>query len=98
MDANEMLSQLIIPDPCSMDWDQMSGDNRSRHCESCGNLVHDLTKLQPTEAAALLQSHSGASAAGFMSSQTEHLSSPTFRPCPGRRRLPSSSGSARSWR
>ncbi len=56
MDANEILRQMTIPNPCSVDWGQMRGDNRRRHCESCGKHVYDLTAMNPSEAAALLNS------------------------------------------
>ena len=56
MDANELLRQMTIIDPCSMDWDQMRGDARGRPCESCGKHVFDLTVMKPREAAALLNS------------------------------------------
>ena len=52
----ELLRQVTIPNPCSMDWDQMRGDNRTRHCETCGKHVHDLTAMKPSEAATLLNS------------------------------------------
>jgi hypothetical protein len=55
MDANELLTQITIPEPCSMDWETMRGDERTRHCEACGKHVHDLTKMKPAEAAALLE-------------------------------------------
>jgi hypothetical protein len=56
MDANKLLEQMLIPEPCSMDWDQMRGDDRSRHCEACGKRVYDLTAMKPSEAVALLSS------------------------------------------
>jgi hypothetical protein len=55
MDANTLLSQMEIPEPCPMDWDAMRGDSRARYCESCGKHVHDLTAMHSDEAAALLQ-------------------------------------------
>jgi hypothetical protein len=55
MDAGELLSQMTIPNPCSMDWDRMAGDERVRHCASCGKNVHDLTAMSADATAALLR-------------------------------------------
>jgi hypothetical protein len=57
MDANQLLSQMTIPNPCSMEWGGMRGDDRTRHCASCGKNVNDLTAMSADAAAALLQSN-----------------------------------------
>lgn len=59
MNPNEILRQVTIPKPCSMDWDRMRGDERSRFCDSCGKQVHDLTAMNAGQAAALLDSDAG---------------------------------------
>lgn len=43
-----------IPVPCPADWNEMTGDDRSRHCESCQKSVHHLSSLTQAEAEALL--------------------------------------------
>ncbi len=59
MDADEILRQMTIPNPCSMDWANMRGDERTRHCDSCGKQVHNLTAMESSEAAALLGARDG---------------------------------------
>ncbi len=54
MDADEVLGQLTIPTPCSMDWNRMSGDDRTRFCEACGKHVYNLIAMGPEETASLL--------------------------------------------
>jgi hypothetical protein len=56
MDAIELLRQMTIADPCCMGWNTMRGDEHKRHCESCGKHVYNFTAIQPSEAAALLNS------------------------------------------
>jgi len=55
MDANKLLGQMTIPNPCPMDWDAMRGDDRGRHCASCGKHVHNFTSMRPDEATAVLR-------------------------------------------
>ncbi len=59
MDADSLLKDYTIPDPCPMNWDGMDGDNRSRYCTACGKHVHDLTAVTPEVAAGLITSQSG---------------------------------------
>jgi hypothetical protein len=59
MDANKFLSRMTIPDPCSMDWDAMRGDERTRRCVSCRERVYDLTAMTSDEAAAVLHKQDG---------------------------------------
>jgi len=54
MDADAVLSQLTIPNPCPMDWDRMSGDDRVRYCAGCGKHVYNLTAMSPDETAFLI--------------------------------------------
>lgn len=55
MDANELLREMIMPDPCHQGWDTMPGDDRKRFCESCGKHVHNLTAMRPHEIVTLFQ-------------------------------------------
>jgi hypothetical protein len=59
MDANELLSRMTIQNPCSMDWSAMRGNERARHCESCGKRVYDLTAISSDEAATVLREQDG---------------------------------------
>lgn len=36
---------LDIPEPCSEDWNGLSGDERARHCKRCSKDVHNLSAL-----------------------------------------------------
>lgn len=47
--------QLHIAEPCTADWEQMSGDERRRFCGQCQRHVHDLNQLTETEALDLLE-------------------------------------------
>lgn len=37
---------LDIPEPCTEDWQSMSGDERSRHCQRCDKSVHNVSELR----------------------------------------------------
>ena len=45
--------ELHIAEPCSADWDQMTGDDRKRFCSSCTKHVHNVSELTEGEARAL---------------------------------------------
>ena len=36
---------IDIPEPCSEDWNELSGDERARHCKRCSKDVHSLSAL-----------------------------------------------------
>jgi hypothetical protein len=52
----DLLNDIHIAEPCTFDWEQMSGDDRQRHCSKCENPVHDLSTMSADEANALLRS------------------------------------------
>jgi hypothetical protein len=45
--------ELHIAEPCSADWDEMTGDDRKRFCSSCTKHVHNVSELTEGEARAL---------------------------------------------
>jgi hypothetical protein len=53
MDADAILSRITIRNPCPMEWDRMSGDDRVRYCAACGKNVYNLTAMSPDEIASL---------------------------------------------
>lgn len=53
MDANVLLTQFTIPTPCPMDWNHMTGDERTRFCERCGKHVYNLSAMSPDERSSL---------------------------------------------
>lgn len=59
MDTRAMLSQFRIPNPCPMDWDVMSGDERIRHCAGCGKEVYNLTAMSADETNSLISTVAG---------------------------------------
>jgi|GEM_PF-2348185 len=50
--------ELHIAEPCSADWDQMTGDDRKRFCSSCTKHVHNVSELTEGEARELLSENS----------------------------------------
>ncbi len=57
--ALELLSEVQIPVPCPVLWEDMVGDERVRHCAQCNQDVYDLSALPADEAVALLQAWPG---------------------------------------
>jgi hypothetical protein len=49
-----LLSRIRVASPCHERWDQMSGDERVRHCASCDKDVYDLSEMTSAEAEELL--------------------------------------------
>ena len=50
MDANRLLGQITIPTPCTMDWNVMQGDDRTRFCTNCNRDVYNLSAMTSEEA------------------------------------------------
>ncbi len=59
MDDQLGLSDMIISEPCPMDWERMTGNDRARYCHVCGRHVYDLTAMRQADAEALLRAHRG---------------------------------------
>jgi hypothetical protein len=53
------LDQLSIAKPCSANWDEMSGDERVRHCGLCKLNVYNLTSMSTEDAEALIREKEG---------------------------------------
>lgn len=49
-----LLSSVRIASPCSMRWEDMQGDDRSRFCSECKLNVHNISDMTETEAEAFL--------------------------------------------
>ena len=54
-----MLGQLRVATPCTADWSQMTGDDRTRHCGECQKNVYNLSGMTQDEAEALLIERNG---------------------------------------
>jgi hypothetical protein len=50
----DALNSITIPNHCSVPWEGMEGDNRTRYCRQCDQPVHDLSELSAEEAVELL--------------------------------------------
>jgi hypothetical protein len=54
-----VLDNIRVASPCSMAWDQMVGDDRTRHCGDCDKSVYNLSSLTRDEAEALIVEKAG---------------------------------------
>ncbi len=52
----ELLRQVRINKPCGADWDDMSGDEQSRHCSKCNLSVNNVAEMSAVEAEELFAS------------------------------------------
>ena len=54
------LVQLVsIASPCPASWDEMEGDDRTRHCAQCNLDVHDLSQMTAAEVLSLVRDADG---------------------------------------
>lgn len=49
-----LLARVQIASPCHARWDEMTGDERVRHCGACDKDVYDLSEMTTADAEALL--------------------------------------------
>jgi hypothetical protein len=49
-----VLDNLRVAAPCPKKWEEMTGDERSRHCDDCNKSVYNISGLTRDEAQALL--------------------------------------------
>lgn len=54
-----VLDHLRVASPCTADWNQMTGDDRTRHCGQCQKDVYNVSGMTRDEAEALLIERSG---------------------------------------
>lgn len=50
-----LLPQLRLASPCTMRWEDMEGDERTRYCGSCRLHVHNLSAMSSAQAEALVE-------------------------------------------
>lgn len=60
MSSTRPLDVIQVQSPCTMDWDTMKGDERTRFCEHCGKHVHNLSVLPANEAERLVCNNAGS--------------------------------------
>jgi hypothetical protein len=54
-----VLDNIRVAAPCTADWNQMTGDDRTRHCGECKKNVYNLSGMTRDEAEALLIDRNG---------------------------------------
>src|SRR5688572_18057112 len=60
-----LLDQISVASPCHVDWDQMSGDDRSRFCSHCKQSVYNLSDMSTGEAEAFVREREGRTCVRF---------------------------------
>jgi hypothetical protein len=50
----DVLGEVRIANPCPASWNDMTGDERARHCSACSRTVYDLSRMTAAEAVDLL--------------------------------------------
>lgn len=55
----DLLDQITIAAPCSARWEDMEGDDKSRHCDQCDLQVHNIAAMTRAEAESLIRSADG---------------------------------------
>src|SRR5262245_23373383 len=55
-----LLDDIRIASPCPARWEDMTGDDRSRHCRSCNRTVYNLLGMSAAQAIALIRAKEGA--------------------------------------
>lgn len=59
------LDQLKLANPCPARWEDMSGDERVRHCEGCQLNVYNISEMTRAEAQAFLEQREGRTCLRF---------------------------------
>lgn len=54
-----ILDNIRIASPCSAKWETMTGDDRSRFCDSCHKHVYNIAAMPAQDAIALIQEREG---------------------------------------
>ena len=54
-----LLDQVSVASPCTVSWDSMQGDDRTRHCKLCQKNVYNLSALNRDEAENLVRASEG---------------------------------------
>ena len=50
-----LLDRVDVASPCHARWEEMTGDERVRHCAACNFRVHNISAMTPEDAEALLR-------------------------------------------
>jgi len=57
---------ILIPKPCSADWNAMTGDEQRRLCAQCNKHVHNLSALPPRELRQFVEKHDGTACIAYV--------------------------------
>ena len=59
--SNELpiINRSNIPEPCPIAWDDMTGNEKTRHCSQCEKSVYHLSYMTPAEANRVIEEHDG---------------------------------------
>ncbi len=60
-----VLEHVSVASPCSVSWDDMTGDDRARHCGRCGLSVYNLSDMTAQEAPAFVAGREGRACIRF---------------------------------
>lgn len=55
-----VLDQIEVPEPCTVDWDRMTGDRRVRFCQHCRKNVYNLSEMPRDDAERLVCESAGS--------------------------------------
>lgn len=55
----QSLDVIRIKTPCQMDWDLMTGDDQSRHCDHCEKNVYNIAEMSEQQAIDLINEKEG---------------------------------------
>lgn len=60
MKRSDTLDAISITKPCPASWDEMAGDDRTRHCSLCQKQVYNLSEMTRDQARRLIESREGS--------------------------------------
>src|SRR5687767_30922 len=63
--TTSVLDGIQIAKPCSANWDEMTGDDRVRHCGACDLDVYDLSTMRRDEAETFVGTREGRTCVRF---------------------------------
>ncbi len=60
LQQSNILDEIRVATPCRADWDKMTGDDKSRFCQSCQKNVYNVAMMSRDEALALIAEKEGS--------------------------------------
>jgi hypothetical protein len=65
MDRTSKLNAISVASPCSVPWDKMTGDDRTRFCQQCHLNVYNLSEMSAAQANRLIERTEGRTCVRF---------------------------------